>query len=389
MSQLTVAVAPHRNISLTSLHATLQDQQDRAVNAIMGAGRLRAHGGNLIIPQTVPDLRDDGVAMTAGSFVLSDIALEGISKKLDIPSSYLRRMAKDNVTLLDDNVNSWLQRDGRRFLIRCLRHRTAAHGPGGGHGTARAFLSDSYLRIDNLQVLLAALDGIRQAGVAVQVASCDLTERRMYVRFVSPDVQVMAPQLLKNYRSPFDGRRGSDLPVISAGFMLTNSETGYGKYSLAPWLRVEVCTNGQTVDKTFAKTRIHRGARITDDDGIIEPSERTIRHHLELITSQTIDAVRAYLDADFLGRIVRDLQQAADVAVTQPDTTIKIVADRLQYTKDQQAAILAHFIAGADLSAGGIMQAVTSVARSIPDADAAYRMETTATQALHLAATNA
>jgi hypothetical protein len=74
------------------------------------------------------------------------------------------------------------------------------------------------------------------------------------------------------------------------------------------------------------------------------------------------------------------------VTVAKPDDTIKIVAQRLRYTEEQQQGILAHFIQGGDLSAGGIMQAVTSYARSIPDTDTAYRMETTAGQALHLAA---
>ena len=65
---------------------------------------------------------------------------------------------------------------------------------------------------------------------------------------------------------------------------------------------------------------------------------------------------------------------------------IKVVAQRLRYTQQQQDDILAHFIQGADLSAGGIMQAVTSVARSIPDADAAYQLESTAARALRVAA---
>jgi hypothetical protein len=42
---------------------------------------------------------------------------------------------------------------------------------------------------------------------------------------------------------------------------------------------------------------------------------------------------------------------------------------------------LAHFIAGGDLSAGGIMRAVTSYARAVADADTAFRMESTAAQA--------
>jgi hypothetical protein len=33
--------------------------------------------------------------------------------------------------------------------------------------------------MDNLDVLMTTLDGIRQAGIPVQVDCCDLTDRRM------------------------------------------------------------------------------------------------------------------------------------------------------------------------------------------------------------------
>jgi hypothetical protein len=336
----------------------------------------------LIIAGTEARLSSEGVTRDDGTYALNDIALGGIGDKLKIPSTYLRRMAEENLPALDYNVNTWLERDPRRFLVRCLR---SVNATSGADGVARAFLSDRFLRLDNLDVLLAALDGIRDTGVAVEVASCDLTERRMYVRFISPEIQVLAPELLRNYRSPFDGRRGSDLPVISGGFILTNSETGFGKYSVAPFIRVEICKNGQTIDKGVL-SRTHIGAKITDDDGIIDPSPATLRKLLELITEQTKDAVRAYLDVDFVTRAVRDLEQAAGIVVARPDETIKIVGKELKYTEEQQQEILAHFITGADLSAGGIMQAVTSFGRSVADADVAYRMETTATQALHLAA---
>lgn len=380
MAQPTLAVASNRHIGMNTLIATLRDQHTRSVDVIAGAATLHATNGNLIIPHTAPLLTSTGVDLATGIFKLSDVALGGVGAKLSVPLDYLRRMSRENIPALDFNINTWLERDDRRFLVRCLRRSI-----GSGEGTARAFLSDRYLRIDNLDVLMAAIKGIEKAGVAVSIASCDLTDRRMYVRFVSPDVQVMAPELLRNYRSPFDGRRGSDLPVISGGFLLKNSETGYGRYSLAPWLRIEVCRNGQTVERgTVGRT--HLGARITDDDGIVDPSAETVKVLLNLITSQTVDTIHNYLNVDFVARAVADLERAAGVTVRKPENTIKVVSQQLHYTQDQQDAILAHFIAGADLSAGGIMQAVTSVARSIGDADAAYRMETTASKALHLAA---
>jgi hypothetical protein len=99
-------------------------------------------------------------------------------------------MREQAPALYDQNVNGWLSRDDRSFMIRCLRPDTS--GPG-GTGVARAWLSDSYKIIDNLDVLVAALDGIRQAGHPVEVEECDLTERRMYVKVRCDAVQGDGP----------------------------------------------------------------------------------------------------------------------------------------------------------------------------------------------------
>ncbi|WP_229783222.1 DUF932 domain-containing protein [Pilimelia anulata] len=358
--------------------ALLREQKARAVDVIAGAGAIRAVGGNLVLDGTEPQLTDAGVTMTAGTYGVNDIAQSGIADKLGIPTAYLRRMAGECPELYDENVNTWLARDPRRFLIRCLRGEA-------GTGVARAFLSDRYNRIENLDVLLAALQGIRDSGTPVDIAGCDLSERRMYVRVTSPQVQVLSPQLLGNYRSPFDGRRGADLPVISGGFIIANSETGCGAFSVAPWLRFEVCRNGLVV-KQNALRRAHLGAQLTDEDGVIIASAETQRRNLDLITAKTTDAVRSFLDVDYVTRIVRELEVEAGAEVADPDTTIKLVGQKLRYSDEQQTDILNHFIRGGDLSAGGIMHAVTSVAQTLTDADAAHEMESTAIAALRLAA---
>jgi hypothetical protein len=48
---------------------------------------------------------------------------------------------------------------------------------------------------------------------------------------------------------------------------------------------------------------------------------------------------------------------------------------------------LGHFIRGGDITAGGVMHAVTSAAQIQDDADTAYEMESAALRALDLAAT--
>jgi hypothetical protein len=379
MSHPVIARSDTRNMELDQLAKALQDQSARRLDVIAGAGAMRAVGGRLVVEGTDPVLGPDGVTMTAGTYEVNEVANAGLADKLGIPTAYLRRLHADHTDLYDHNINGWLARTNRRFLVRILRH--DQHTPG---GVVRAALSDRYSRIDNLDVLMAALDGIRQSGAQVQVDGCDLTDRRMHLRLYSPQIQALAPDLLGAYRSPFDGRYGADLPVIWGGFAISNSETGCGAFTIAPRLMVQVCRNGLVIDHS-ALRRTHLGARNTDD-GVIAWSEDTNTKTLELITARTRDAVASYLDRDFVTRAVRDLETAAAVPVADPDTTIKHVAQRLRYTEDQQRGLLAHFITGADLSAGGVMHAVTSLAQTLPDADAAHDLETTAVQAMHIAA---
>ena len=84
--------------------------------------------------------------------------------------------------------------------------------------------------------------------------------------------------------------------------------------------------------------------------------------------------------------MIRDLETVSGTPVTDPDTTISIIASKLRFTDDHQRAILAHFTAGGAMSAGGILHAVTSVAQTLDDADAAHDLEAAAIPAMHLAA---
>jgi hypothetical protein len=73
--------------------------------------------------------------------------------------------------------------------------------------------------------------------------------------------------------------------------------------------------------------------------------------------------------------------------VTDAPKAIEVIGARLRYTEAQQKEILDHFIAGGSLTAGGIMHAVTSAAQVQDDGDAAWDLETSALDALRLAAT--
>jgi hypothetical protein len=191
---------------------------------------------------------------------------------------------------------------------------------------ARAWLSDGYKPIDHLDTLMAVFDGIRAAGHDVMIDSCDLTERRMYVRVRCEAVQVLAPALLAGYRSPFTGAAGADNPVVFAGFVVANSETGCGAATVTPRLVAQVCGNGMTITRDAVRA-VHLGERM--DEGV-RWSGDTQGRQLALVTAKARDAVAAFLSPGYAQRVVRDLERKAGHPVADAAKTVEVVSTRLR-----------------------------------------------------------
>ena len=377
-----------RNAELADLVGLLQDQNARRIDIVAPASKLRSENGVIVVEGTDVELTENGVTTIDGRYVPTAIFDEGVANKLQIPLPYLRRMRADRPDLYDANLNGWLRGqadldgdfavagpDPRKFLIRAFRGDE-------GDGIARAFLSDSYKVIDNLDCLSAALDGVRQSGAHIEIDGCDLTDRRMYVRIKAPEVQALAPTLLQNYRSPFSGNSGADNPTVFAGFVISNSETGNGSFSITPRLIVQVCSNGMTLTKDVVRA-VHLGGKM--DEGLIQWSEATQRKQLELITSKARDAVATFLDVEYVEARLAEIEETAATPLTESVKVVENVGKRL-FTEEQTAGILDHFIKGGDVTAGGVMHAVTSFAQTVTDADTANELEGVAIRAMELAA---
>jgi uncharacterized protein with FMN-binding domain len=377
-----------RNATLQDLVTLLQDQHARKLDVVAHTSSFHARNGNLVVSSTEPILTPDGVDTSDGTYRMTDVADNGIAHRLGIPRQYLRKMREERADLYDANVNGWLHGNqmtdpwhagiDKQFLLRLFR-------PGADDeiGVARAFLSDRFGIIDNLDVLTSALSGIRDAGATVSIDKCDLTDRRMYVRVSAPEVAAMAPALLAGYRSPFTGQSGDELPVVHAGFIISNSEVGDGAYTITPQVIVQVCSNGMTM-KADALRSVHLGSKL--DEGVIKWSADTQRKALDLVTARTKDAVATFLDVDYVTDVVNRVESNAVTKLSEPVDTVKTVTAELKFTDTESAGILAHFIKGGQTTAGGVMQAVTSFAQTIEDADRAYEVESKGVEALELAA---
>lgn len=387
MSLVTTA----RNAGLLEMREVLIDQHARKVDLIAPASKLKFREGQLQVAGMDPIIDDAGVTNVNGQYRPTEIFDEGLASKLGIPLGYVRRLRNERPDLYDANANGLLRgkaklRDGkqewlfpadeRNFMVRTFRPDTDQPG------IARAILSDRYAVMDNLDVLTAALDGIERAGVHVEIDGCDLTDRRMYVRIKAPEVQALAPELLKGYRSPFSGESGTDNPTVFAGFVLSNSETGDGAFSITPRMIVQVCNNGMTISKDATRA-VHLGSKM--EEGTIRWTKDTMDKQLALVTARARDSVATFLDVEYMKRTLRSMTDAAERPLKEVDS-VKVITKKLSFDQETQDRVFEMFVRGGQMTAGGVLNALTAAARDTADPDKAHEIESQCVRALELAA---
>ena len=400
-----------RGGTLPALVEMLKAQDDVKYDVVVPQSRLSFRDGLLVVEGGAMRLDDEGFSECDAVLVPTDRFDGSISNRLGIPRQYMRTLRGSpddglprvaivpdigltplSVPLIDANVNGWLQADpDRKVLVRGFRTDDPDE-----HGIARAFLSNSFGAIDHYDMLLSVLEGCRDAGVDTKGLDVqgDLSERNMRVTIAAPQITALAPVLLQNYRSPFGGgiERVRDLaaregmgyepgtePVVEAGLAISNSETGGGAWQIMPRLRIQICRNGLTVTAKAFRA-VHLGRRL--EEGIVNWSDDTQHKNLELIKAQTRDAVQTFLNAEYLAATIAEIEQKADAPVSDAAGTIERVVRKHQFTEDEAKSILDCFIASGDLTAGGVMQAVTATAQRVEDPDRASDLEDAALEVL-------
>ena len=381
-----------RNAQLPDLVEMLQKQHDLRYDAVVSSGNMYFQGGNLMIKGGATRITDEGVAFDNAILNPTPIFDEGAASRFNIPMKYMNilrnRVATDIEqgdpkyvpTIYDENLNYWLDADpSRTHLVRAFRTDDPDE-----IGIARALLSDKYKTIDNYDVLMATLEGVKDAGVEVDIDGVDLSDKRMSLRLVCPAVAEYAPEILGRYRDPESGDSGKDNPIIYAGLVIKNSETGNGAFNIVPRLVVQVCSNGLQMT-TDAMRAVHLGGKL--DEGVVRWSNDTQRRELELITSKTRDAVSSFLDVEYMRTKIQQLRTLAGITVDNPVKVIERVSKKVHWSEKEKENILTHFIKGADQSALGVAQAVTSVAQRVKNVDRQDELETSALTAASFVAT--
>ena len=287
---------------------------------------------------------------------LNEIAHGQIANKTGIPVKYYDRMLETQPELLAHNVNTWFNREPETRMVRTL------------DGTARAFLSDRYRRIDNAEIAEAVLPIILDMPGAT-VDSCELTDRRMYIKVINERIQTEIV--------PGD--------VVQSGILISNSEVGLGSVTVMPLVYRLVCANGM-IAADSGQRKFHIG-RVNESDGNYEVFRSvTIEAEDKAFVMKLQDIVRATADEVQFERIVTAMRKATDAKITSPDVpkVVQLASKDFGITENEGKGILDQLIRSEELSLYGLANAVTRHAQDVGSYDRSTELEMSAWSILNM-----
>ena len=271
-----------------------------------------------------------------GSTLHLSLAHQQISARLNIPYRYYQKMQNEAPELLDRNVNTWLEQKPERRMIRVL------------DGNVRAFLSDRYRRLDNLELCAAVLPVIQEMNGS-QIESCEVTPTHLYIKVV-------------NRRVKAEVKVGD---VVQAGFVVSNSEVGLGSLRVEPLVFRLVCKNG-LICKDLAQKKYHVGRQVnaSDDSAYELYSDATLAQDDKTFFMKVQDVVRAAVDETKFMLTVNRMRESTQIPLAHdPVKSVELLADKFQLTENERGDILRQLFMGGDNSRYGLVNAITAASK--------------------------
>lgn len=286
------------------------------------------------------------------------LARQQLADKLRIPFSYFERMRAHEPALLDRNVNTWLQAEDDRRLIRIV------------DGQVRAVLSDRYRRLDNYELVEQVLP-ILQRVPGLSLVSQELTETRMYLKAVTARVDMEI--------APGD--------IVQAGIVISNSEVGHGSLAVQPLVYRLLCRNGLiAADQSLRKTHIGR-VLASEQEAVTVFRDDTLAADDRAVFLKVRDVVEAALSESTFRLIAQKLQRTLEVPLLgDPVKAVECLAQRYGLNDHERGGVLRHFMVDGNPSAYGLVNAVTRYSQEVADYDRATEFEALGGKLIELSA---
>lgn len=288
-------------------------------------------------------------------FPVKQHAIRQIGSRLQIPAKYVDRLAADHPDMLAWNVNQLFKREPEQRMVRVLDDQ------------CRAFLSDRFRPLDNFDFANATLPKLIE--LKAEVMSCQVTETRMYIKALVPDVvrEIKAPGV-------FFGDGGHNtIHILRPGVCLSNSEVGAGSMAIQPGIHEKHCSNLAIFNKNAMK-KYHVGrSNATDQEAAWELfTDATKTASDQAFWMQVQDLVKAGLEGELFEQLCAQCEAA--ITGTQIEKPTAAVRELTDLSEGEQEGVLTHLIRGGELNQWGLQAAVTRYAQEA-DIDYARQVE--------------
>ena len=291
-------------------------------------------------------------------FGVNDLALRQIGEHNGIPARYLDRMKAEAPALLAENINTWMHKEPVPRMLRTL------------DGNVRAFLSDRYRPLENNDLAEAVLPVLLDKRLSI--LSCEITERRLYIKAVDQTIERQVPK---------GAKMGDGSHVIfdclSPGIVISNSEVGLGALSVETSVWTKACTNLAIFGQRSMR-KYHVGGKHEISDGLYQVLTEKTRRITDAATwSQVRDVVGAAFDEAKFDSMVGEIRQLTEQRIEATDVVkvVKFAEQRFGLTQDEGASVLKHLIEGADLTRYGLFNAITRTAEDLDSYDRSTEFE--------------
>jgi len=300
-------------------------------------------------------------------FEITDNCYRQIASRLNIPWTYFDRLLTDHRDLVMHQVNALFEREPETRLLRTL------------DGKARAFLSNRFRPLDNVEMLEQILPPIVKGDIKSRLISSNVGDNKMHLKVLFTDDKLAQDIGATPHGKDASGGWGGSVDanhqriaglettkgrdVVRPGVVFSNSETGHGSMKIEGFFWRAFCDNGCVWgrDEMFSYSRNHVGGKL--ESGELEFSDTTRRKQSEVIMAELSDVLKllsseAY--AQKTGDKLRALKNGTKIE--DPFKAIDVLAKEVQLRDVEKKFALESLIRDGDYSQWGMLNAVTEIA---------------------------
>lgn len=292
-----------------------------------------------------------GTGSTDALMGLKPTARRQMAQRFKVPGDYMNRLLADpkHLPLAASTLNHFFANDPSKNMLRTL------------DGNVRAFLSNKYRPLDNVDLFYLAMEELDKVGAEPWYVRLADDSFRLYAVAKGTSAEVTTTRKfgdgshdIKHFGDGGSGGTGGKADIHHPAISIENSETGEGGLRVRAADLRTACTNLLVTD--MGVMAIHSGSR-KEEEGFL--SAETVAADSKVTWMKVRDLIRTAFDADKFKKMIDLMNGATQEEIVDAVAVVEALAATNYIPGDVKDSIRNRFISGGDKSRYGLIQAVT------------------------------